>query len=396
MNRILFVDDEPKVLEGLQRMLYPLRAEWHMEFVSSGQAALQRLSETEFDVLVTDIRMPGMGGIELLSKVIEQHPQVIRLVLSGTVDQELTLRSAAVAHQYLVKPCDAKTLRAKVERAFSLRVMLDDPGLRRLVSRIHSLPSPPTTYIRLLEALRSPDVSVKEIGAIVEQDVAMTAKVLQLVNSAFMGISRHVSTPGEAIVYLGTETLRALALSASIFCQFQPKDLPGFSAERLQDHSLKVGTLARDIAKSLGLPASAREDAFVGGMLHDAGKLLLAHHCPDSYRQVLEKVQQEGVPMREAELAVFGTTHAEVGGYLLWLWGLPDPITEVAALHHRIPPDRQTSPSALLAVHIADALLNRKPEKDLDWEHLRSQPWMAGFPEWQARTVELLPQHLGT
>src|SRR5579883_2449595 len=102
MNRILFVDDEPKVLEGLQRMLYPLRGEWQMEFVSSGQQALRRLSEAEFDVLVTDIRMPGMGGLELLSEVIQQHPQVIRLVLSGTVDQELTLRSAAVAHQYLV------------------------------------------------------------------------------------------------------------------------------------------------------------------------------------------------------------------------------------------------------------------------------------------------------
>lgn len=396
MNRILFVDDEPKVLEGLQRMLYPLRGEWQMEFVSSGQQALRRLSEAEFDVLVTDIRMPGMGGLELLSEVIQQHPQVIRLVLSGTVDQELTLRSAAVAHQYLVKPCDARTLRAKVERAFSLRMMLEDAALRRLVSRIHALPSPPSTYVRLLEALRQPDISVKEIAAIVEQDVAMTAKVLQLVNSAFMGISRHVSTPGEAIVYLGTDTLRALALSASIFCQFQPSDLPGFTPEQLQDHSLKVGTLAREIAKSFGLPAAAAEDAFVGGMLHDAGKLLLAQHCPDLYREALQRARRESLPVREAERAVFGTTHAEVGGYLLWLWGLPDSITEVAALHHRMPAAGQNFPSAVLAVHIADALLNHDAEQALDWEPLRQQPWMAALPQWQARTVELLPRQVGS
>lgn len=391
MNRILFVDDEPKVLEGLQRMLYPLRDEWKMEFVSSGEQALLRLSESEFDVLVTDIRMPVMSGIELLSEVIERHPQVIRLVLSGTVDQELTLRSAAVAHQYLVKPCDAKTLRAKVERAFSLRVMLEDPGLRRLVSRIQALPSPPATYIKLLEALRSPDVTVREIGAIVEQDVGMTAKVLQLVNSAFMGISRHVSTPSEAIVYLGIETLQALALSASVFSQFHPADLPGFSVDTLQEHSLKVGALAREIGKNLNLSKSARDEAFVGGLLHDAGKLVLAHYCSDSYREALLRAQRESSTIREAEQATFGTTHAEVGGYLLWLWGLPDAITEVAALHHRLPAGRQT-PGALLAVHVADALLNPMPERALGGEQLRDMPWIADLPEWQARIEELPPR----
>ena len=391
MNRILFVDDEPKVLEGLQRMLYALRNEWEMEFVSSGRLALQRLAEAEFDVLVTDIRMPVMSGIELLTEVIERHPQVIRLVLSGTVDQELTLRSAAVAHQYLVKPCDAKTLRAKVERAFSLRTMLEDPGLRRLISSINALPSPPATYIKLLEALRSPETSVREIGAIVEQDVGMTAKVLQLVNSAFMGISRHVSTPSEAIVYLGIETLRALALSASVFSQFHPAGLPGFSAETLQEHSLKVGTLAREIGKNLNLSRTATDDAFVGGLLHDVGKLVLAHYCPESYREALQRAQKESLPIREAEQAVFGTTHAEVGGYLLWLWGLPDTITEVAALHHRLPEGRQHAAGAVLAVHIADALLNPRPDQALDWDHLRDTPWIANLPEWRARTAELPP-----
>src|SRR5262249_34954838 len=109
-KRILFVDDEPQVLEGLQRILYPLPREWKMEFVASGNEALKRLGETEFDVLVTDVRMPEMSGIELLAEVVERYPQVIRMVLSGTVDQDLTLRSAALAHQYLVKPCDAQAL----------------------------------------------------------------------------------------------------------------------------------------------------------------------------------------------------------------------------------------------------------------------------------------------
>ncbi|MBZ5580545.1 MAG: response regulator, partial [Acidobacteriia bacterium] len=202
MKRVLFVDDEPKVLSGLQRMLYALQNEWHMEFVASGAEALQRLSESEFDVLVTDIRMPVMSGIELLMEVVERYPQIIRLVLSGTVDTDLTLRSAALAHQYLVKPCDAAILRAKVDHALNLRVVLADPGLKQLISRLPSLPSVPAIYARLLEALRSPDVSTKDIGAIIEQDMGMTAKILQLVNSAFLGITRRITTPGEAVAYL--------------------------------------------------------------------------------------------------------------------------------------------------------------------------------------------------
>lgn len=264
LRRILFVDDEPKVLEGLQRMLYPLRNEWRMEFVSSGQQALECLARSDFEVLITDVRMPVMDGIELLTEVAERHPQVIRLVLSGTVDQELTLRSAVLAHQYMVKPCDAKTLRARVEHALNFRVVLDDPGLKQLIARLRSLPSMPAMYVKLIEALQSPDASVREIGAIIEQDIGMTAKVLQLVNSSLLGISRRIAKPGEAVVYLGVDTVRALALSASVFTQFRSAGLPGFSIESLQEHSLKVGAVARHIAKTLNWPRIATDDCFVG------------------------------------------------------------------------------------------------------------------------------------
>jgi YesN/AraC family two-component response regulator len=121
MKRVLFVDDEPKILEGLRRMLYPLRNEWHTAFASNGRDALQLLSESDYDVLVTDIRMPGMSGIELLQEVVKLFPNVVRLVLSGTADRAITLRSVTLAHQYLVKPCDAATLRATVEQSFRLR-----------------------------------------------------------------------------------------------------------------------------------------------------------------------------------------------------------------------------------------------------------------------------------
>src|SRR5581483_7417400 len=134
----------------------------------------------------------------------------------------------------------------------------------------------------------------------------------------------------------------------------------------------------REIGKNLNLSKAARDDAFVGGLLHDAGKLVLAHYCPDMYREALLRAQRQSLPIREAEHAIFGTTHAEVGGYLLWLWGLPDTSTEVATLHHRLPEGRQHTPGPVLAVHIADALLNPRPDQELDWERLRDTPWKIG------------------
>src|SRR5579872_4509989 len=206
MKRILFVDDEPKVLDGLKRMLYTFRRDWEMVFVTSGQEALTQLSSSNFDVVITDVRMPEMNGIELLAEVRERHPQVVRMVLSGAADQELTISSVTVAHQYLAKPCEATRLRETVDRALNLRVMLEDPALQKVVSRIHSLPSIPTVYRQLMEAVQSPDTTPKEIGGIVAQDVAMTAKVLQLVNSSFFGTTRQITRPTEAVIYLGTST----------------------------------------------------------------------------------------------------------------------------------------------------------------------------------------------
>lgn len=364
MKRVLFVDDEQRVLDGLQRMLYPLRNEWRMAFVSSGGEALKLLAQSEYDVLVTDLRMPDMSGIELLGRVTNLHPQVVRIVLSGTADQEVAVRSATLAHQYLVKPCDAATLRATVGRAFSLRVMFDDPGLKQLISSLHSLPSVPSVYLRLMEALQSLDVSPKEVANVVGQDIGMTAKVLQLVNSALFGLQRQISDPVEAVIYLGPEMVRQLVLVASAFSAFQSKVGRRFSIERLQSHSLAVGGMARRIAQSLELPSAAVDYAFVGGLLHDVGKLLLACNYPEKYDEAVRLASDEGMLPRMAEVAVFGTTHAEVGAYLLWLWALPDPITEVVLRHHEFPANPAGVLSPAVAVHVADALINGRLDND--------------------------------
>ena len=381
MKRILFVDDEPKVLDGLRRMLYPYRNEWHMVFVSSAAEALQQLSQSPFDVLVTDVRMPQMSGIELLSEVVERHPQVVRMVLSGMADKEVTLPSVMLAHQYLDKPCDATTLRAAVERVFQLHVILENPGLKQLISRLHSLPSVPAVYTKLMEALQSEEVSPKEIGRIISQDMAMTAKILQLVNSAFFGPRRPITNPTEAVVYLGADTVKALALSVSVFSQFDAQRIPGFSIEALRDHGMEVAALARQIAATLRLSKAELDDVFLGGLLHELGKLVLAANYPKEYTEALRKTREAGIPAREAELETFGTTYADIGAYLLWLWGLPDAVTEIVARHPQ--PGPGTAAGSVVAVHVADALTDQESRQSVNLECLAALGLMDQLAAWK-------------
>jgi DNA-binding NtrC family response regulator len=199
-KRVLFVDDDQNVLDGLKRTLHAMRGEWQMAFSTSGPEALRKLDESAFDVIVTDMRMPGMSGAELLAEVVQRHPNVVRIVLSGTVEHDLVLRSATTAHQYLVKPCDAATLRSTLNAALRIRAMLASPKLRTIVSRMTSLPSLPSMYSKLVESLNNSEISSRELGEIIAQDVGMTAKILQLANSAFFGLYRYIASPSEAAV----------------------------------------------------------------------------------------------------------------------------------------------------------------------------------------------------
>jgi len=355
-KRILFVDDEPNVLAGLQRMLRPLRGEWEVTFAQSGPEALEKLAAAPFDVVVSDMRMPGMDGAALLAEVRQRYPGTVRIVLSGHSDKEMILRSVGPAHQYLAKPCDAETLKDTISRACALRNLLADESLKQVIAQMPSLPSLPAVYAELTRTLNSPDASVQAVGRIIASDVGMTAKILQLVNSAFFGLRRHVSSPAEAAVLLGLETIKALVLSVQVFSEFRAAQLEGFSLEALWKHSLATGAGAKQLAADEKSDGKLVDCALMAGLLHDAGKLVLAAHLGPRYGQTIAAARERGLPLWQAERETLGTTHAEVGAYLLGLWGLPDPIVEAIAFHHE--PGRCLAQSfgTLTAIHVADFL----------------------------------------
>ncbi|MGD0814454.1 MAG: response regulator [Verrucomicrobiota bacterium] len=376
-KRILFVDDEPLVLMGLQRMLRGMREEWEMEFVAGGAQALERMAQAPFDVVVTDMRMPGMNGAELLDEVMRRHPKTVRIVLSGHADKDLILKCVSSTHQYLSKPCDAASIKTTVRRACGLENEEQNEKVKQLVAGMERLPSLPSLYVQIVEELNSPAATIEHIGEIISQDVAMTAQFLRLVNSAYFGLSRAVASPTEAAIYLGVDTIKSLVLSLHTFSKFEDVKGRGFKLDALLHHSLRTAGRARGIAQMEDASQKISNECFVGGMLHDIGELLLAANYPREYQQVTQLIDEEGDSHCAAEKKIFGVNHASVGGYLLGLWGLPVTVVEAIALHHC--PNRTGNPvfGALTAVHAANVFENERAgcpgpnaENDLDDSYL--------------------------
>lgn len=357
-KKFIFVDDDAKVLKGLQRMLRKYRKEWDMSFAISGTEALKMMDNNAFDVIVSDMRMPEMNGDELLEEVKKRSPQTVRIILSGHAEANMIMKTVKSAHQFLAKPCDPELLKYTVSRVSALRGLLTDEHLLHVASQVDSLPSLPTIYTRVTDVLQQPDYSIREVGEIVSEDLGMASKILQLVNSAFFGIPRRFSDVSDAVVFLGCDTIQSLVLTFGIFSQFGSKKIAGLDMEKLSTHGLTAATVAKAITNSQTTEKDLVDDTFMAGLMHDIGQLVLAASLPEPYIDVTKRITEEKLSRYEAETEVFGTSHAEVGAYLLGIWGLSDNIIEAIAWHH----DPEKSPvekfSPLAAVHAADAMVN--------------------------------------
>ena len=333
-TRILFVDDETNVLSGLRRMLRPYRHHWTMDFANSGEEALAKMEDGGFDVVVTDMRMPKMDGAQLLKIVTETYPETIRIILSGQSEKERIFRAIGATHQYLSKPCDAALLKATVAQACSLREALPHEDLKRAVSRISTIPCLAGNLDALRTELASNDTTLVRASAIIAKDIGMTTNVLQLVSSAFFGSPREISDVHHATSLLGIDLLKELVLEQEKFSAFNSSDAV-FSLSELTEHSVEVATAAKTIAEIETCDEKTIGHAYISGLLHDIGKLVLASSFPDRYLQMLNISKANDITLRRAESQVFGSNHEDVGGYLLSLWGLPQSIVE-AVTNNRI------------------------------------------------------------
>jgi HD-like signal output (HDOD) protein len=354
-KRILFVDDEASVLEGLENLLRKQRRRWQMSFALGGEAALAELQKAPFDVIVTDIRMPGMDGATLLHHVRERHPAVVRIVLSGHADREAVIRAIPVAHQFLAKPCDGEVLRAVIERTCELQMLLGDDTLREIVGRIENLPCVPAVYHELMQRVGDPTVGLAEVAGIVEKDTAMSAKILQIVNSAYFGVRQPMSSVQQAVKYLGLELIKGMALTVQLFNTLESAPGGDFSLDQMQHSSLLTARVARRLVSDGDEKAAT--SAFTAGLLHNVGTVVLIVGLPERFAQISREAQQSGRPTFLVERELLGVTHAEIGGYLLGTWGLPFTVVEAVAQHHSPGRVAEGDLQVLAAVHVAEALV---------------------------------------
>ncbi len=359
-SRILFADDDLQALNALRAMVSPMEREWEMTFVEGGAQALECLAEQSFDVVVTDLGMPGVDGRQVLEQALRLHPMAVRIAFSGPGDQERLARSLGVVQQALSKACGLDELSVLIGNACRLGSRIVDEEVRRAIGSLDCLPTVPRLYQELREALESDGMTVKMVADILRQDVGMTAKILNLVNSAFFGLRRSVESLQDAVAFLGTETIKVLVLAHGLFGQTGPLETRAVSLEDIWRHSLGVAKGARALAAMEGLPRPLHAEAFMGGMLHDVGILVLAKNFPRRYDRVVQHCVEGTLPVNTSEQREFGLGHAEVGAYVLGLWGIQPAVLKAVSLHHTPSSLRATSFNPLLAIHLADNLCGVK------------------------------------
>lgn len=355
-EQVLFIDDDSTLLEGLRRLLRPLRHEWDVTFASRGREALALMADRCFDVVVCDMRMPELDGADVLAAVRERCPNTVRIVLSGQAEMETVFRALSSAHQYIAKPCSPEQLKVLIHKACSLRRLLKSAELSAFVSNLSSVPGDIETYDRFRVELSRQKPLVSELARIVSSDISLTVKILQLANSGFFGNRAPVLDAASAIAMLGVDLLSRLVRETAVFDDHPHAKRLQTDIQTFNRHSVSVAALAREIAAIEQDDRSFVDACYTAAILHDIGKIILSAYAPLWYSEAFRRSVIDKIELEKEERHLFGASHSEIGAYLVALWGLPLPIVEAVAYHHE--PRRQEPHcfGVTSIVHITNAL----------------------------------------
>lgn len=360
-RRVLFFVGDAGTKQRLEQSLQPLQQRWRLEIAVPGPGTPALLSSLgEAAVVVADMKLPVGNGINLLTQAAQLSPQALRFLRCEAADLEALKDHAGPVMQTIPLDADAEAIDGHLERALLIDGWMSNESLKTLVGRMKQLPSLPTLYTQVMTELQKPDGSIEFVARLIATDPMMTAKILQVVNSPFFGVTSEITDPGAAVMFLGTERTKSLVLMAKVFSQFDKTLCAGFSLDLLWRHCMGVGACARSLTMAETKDGRLADMAFTAGLLHDVGKLLLAANLPEDYSNLLAQSERRQVGERQVEQEALGATHGELGACLLGMWGLPLPILRAVAWHHSPLLARDTSFSLLTAVHVANALDHEK------------------------------------
>ena len=331
---VLFIDDDRNTLAAIRRMLFNYPDEWKFHFSSNGAEAINIINNNDFDVVVTDHVMKGITGLDILNYIEEEFPHVIRILFSSFSDDELSYNAIKSAHQLYTKPFSIEGLLEKVTRMINFKKMIGDRNVLAKITTIKTLPSLPEIYQKIQNELKNKDYSLKTIGEIIGQDIGMSSKILQLVNSSFFGLSKRITNPQQAVSLLGINTVKNLTLSMQIFRHYSNENALKVDYEKLWNHSIKVASLAKKFAMYMKISRQILDDIFIAALLHDIGKLVLACEYKDEYPDEKLLHENSGKFRVDIEFDKIGVNHQIVAAYLLEMWAIPENVVDAVATHH--------------------------------------------------------------
>jgi len=378
-KRILIVEAEGGERQRLAGLFLGSKEEWDVTFVDNYTEALALTSQVTIDAVLSDMPQLAVEVSSYLSEMAQWPRRVPQFFRADFKDKELLTKLFGPVPQFIDRTWDAARMELAIRRAFWRDMRLLNKSLQDLVSQMRELPSVSSLYCEVLHQLQSADPNIEQLGLLVSRDLAMSAKVLQIVNSAYFGLSRQISSAAEAVLYLGIQSLKALLLFTEFASHYEASRCPLFSLQELWHHSMATAALARQIALAEKNGAAMAEEAFTGGLLHDIGKLMLAANMPDLCNQTLAVANRNSIPLWEAELATFGTSHAELGACLLCSWELPLAILDAIVWHHAPVHSGSGTFSPIVCVHVANALDHenhvlspKTPQALIDLDYLRA------------------------
>jgi HD-like signal output (HDOD) protein/CheY-like chemotaxis protein len=334
MKKILFVDNEPAVLDGLRRSLYRMRGAWDMHFSGDHAGASELLAAGGIDVLVTDICAPGGIGLDFIREVSRRWPEVIRIALSTDIQGETAIESLGVTHQLLSKPADIETIRTAVHRATRLHELLGTQGVGNVIKKLQHIPSLPDAYRRLTAIIGDEHADLSGVAAVIETDPGLTSGIMKIINSAYFGLQREICDVAEAVTYIGVDTLKGIVLNDKLFESLVLDASCRRGASDLVRHGLAAATTARRFGAALGFTRAQQGDLYMTGLIHDFGKLVLLSAFGTAYFELLRNADPEQDTSR-LEREHYSVDHATVAAYLFAIWGLPDDTVSVVANHHQ-------------------------------------------------------------
>ena len=368
IGSVLFVDDEKKILRSLKRSFF--RESFKTFFASGGNDAIEIIRKNEIDIIVTDVRMPDMTGLELLKIIKNRYPFIHRVILSGFVEEQSVINAlnSGLATTYFAKPWDDKVLKEKILHLFKIRKYLKGTNLLKLLGLIDNFPTLPSLYHEFTEALEK-DKNIGYIVKIIQRDVAAASKILKVANSAFYG-GKRVQNLKKAAVKIGLQAVKNIFLTLSVVNSMQWDDYQIKKLEAIFSHSSLVNKFVKHIYEkkyNKMLPANYS----AAGIVHDIGKIIILQYFTDTYRKIEKELNNNTTKSFydiELELGREGKTHCEIGAYFMNNWNFPQVLVEVSLFHHSPEFASKHNKDLIKLVNLADRLIDTVQRNDIEAE----------------------------